>query len=126
METSLSLGSPLPRFHPDQPEDDIPPYASAPDEGSLDAPVDAEKLPVTDAERSIGRKNGGERFRLPRVVLGCATFGDGIFAAKDAVRSDMPVRVVRLALRSGMTAFDTGTFHLLSLEGGIRYCTRTD
>lgn len=97
----------LPRFHPDQPEDVISPYASLPDEGELDAVVKEESLPSAARLVRFGGDDG--RFRLPRVVLGCATFGDGIFAAKDAVRSDMPVRVVRLALRNGITAFDTGT-----------------
>jgi hypothetical protein len=101
----------LPRYHPDQPEDKIPPYASQPEEGELDAVIPAEILPSAQQSKSTPSAAADTRgtLQLPRLVLGCATFGDGIFAASDAVRSDMPARVVRLALRSGMTAFDTGT-----------------
>lgn len=45
---------------------------------------------------------------LPPVVLGCATFGYGLYQDTSNIVSDLPVRVVRLALRSGITAFDTG------------------
>jgi hypothetical protein len=102
----------LPRYHPDQPEDPIPPYAAIPDEGALDQAVPDELLPAGATAGAASNDSPPARqsstLQLPRLVLGCATFGDGIFAASDAVRSDMPARVVRLALRSGMTAFDTG------------------
>lgn len=45
---------------------------------------------------------------LPPIILGCAPFGYGIYAQKDQVLSDAPLRTVRLALRAGITAFDTG------------------
>lgn len=44
---------------------------------------------------------------FPPLILGCSTFGYGIYADDDNVQSSMPLRVVRLALRSGMNAFDT-------------------
>ena len=102
----------LPRYHPDQPDDPIPPYAAIPDEGPLDQSHPDELLPAAvnggAASNDSPPARQSSTLQLPRLVLGCATFGDGIFAASDAVRSDMPARVVRLALRSGMTAFDTG------------------
>jgi aryl-alcohol dehydrogenase-like predicted oxidoreductase len=47
---------------------------------------------------------------LSPVVLGCATFGYGIYQDKSEIVSTLPVRVVRLALRAGITAFDTCVF----------------
>lgn len=42
----------------------------------------------------------------PPLFLGCATFS-GIYSADEAFKSDLPLRVTRLALRYGINAFDT-------------------
>ena len=66
------------------------------------------KLILAEARQARPRVSG--ELRLPPVVLGCATFGYGIYQDKTNIVSDLPVRVVRLALRSGITAFDTCEF----------------
>ncbi len=48
---------------------------------------------------------------LPPLILGCATFSQ-IYVSEDAMKSTMPMRVTRLALRYGITAFDTCGFPL--------------
>jgi hypothetical protein len=96
----------LPPTHPDQPEEAIPAFdassvlSEAADEISAD-----EVLPPPIAPRGTSL---ALPLPLPRVVLGCATFGYGVYDDKENVRSTMPVRVVRAALRAGMNAFDTG------------------
>lgn len=93
--SQIQITQMLPATHPDSPEEVIPPFdvGSIPDEAE-DVILEEERLPPSDG--------------LPRLVLGCATFGYGVYADKDSVRSTMPVRVVRAALRGGMNAFDTG------------------
>lgn len=92
----------LPPTHPDQPEEAIPPFPSPIPENSEDVIPADEVLPP--ARAPAGTPNPP----IPRVVLGCATFGYGVYAAREDVRSSMPVRVVRAALKAGVTAFDTG------------------
>jgi len=61
-----------------------------------DTYTDSQSRPAVDGEVA-----------LSPVVLGCATFGYGIYQDKSEIVSTLPVRVVRLALRAGITAFDT-------------------
>lgn len=87
--------------HPDHAEEAIPPFelAAVPSDAE-DVIPEGEKLP------SPGPAVDGV-LPLPRVMLGCATFGYGVYADTELVRSTMPVRVVRAALRAGVNAFDT-------------------
>lgn len=55
------------------------------------------------------------------MVLGCATFGYGIYQDEDKVVGELPVRVVRLALRAGMTAFDTGELYSPASMGSLAH-----
>lgn len=80
-------------------------------------PIDPASLPSTDAD-SIPTSEilpppiANPRLpdvTLPRIVLGCAPFGFGVYTTDSGVvRSTLPARIVRAALRAGMTAFDTG------------------
>lgn len=97
---------PVSATHPDAPEELIPGFdADAIPETTEDFipanEVLAPQSPSRDAE-----SNG--ILPLPPVMLGCATFGYGVYADTEQVRSSMPVRVVRAALRAGVNAFDTG------------------
>jgi hypothetical protein len=95
----------LPPTHPSQPEEVLPPFdiATVP-ETDDDAIPAQEVLPRAQAPAGVDASN----LPIPRVVLGCATFGYGVYDEMDNLRSTMPVRVVRAALRAGMNAFDTG------------------
>ena len=87
-------------FHPSQPEDVLPPLKASdiPDDDSDHPPPELILKPSTSSDTQS----------LPPVVLGCATFGYGIYAEKDDCLGPLPVRVVRYALRAGINAFDTG------------------
>ncbi|KAL7421550.1 hypothetical protein Q5752_003319 [Cryptotrichosporon argae] len=87
--------------HPDRPEELIPPFPSVPD-----GPADVMPAHLVLAPNPRGLP-ADERVRLPPVILGCAPFGYGIYAPTDEVRSAMPLRLVRAALRAGITGFDT-------------------
>jgi hypothetical protein len=93
--------------HPDSPEEVIAPFdlASVPEEAA-DAIPEAEHLPPAERNPAVA----ADILPLPRVVLGCATFGYGVYADEALVKSTMPLRVVRAALRAGVNAFDTGEF----------------
>ncbi|CAK9783576.1 Aldo/keto reductase [Cutaneotrichosporon oleaginosum] len=86
--------------HPSAPEEVIPPF-DLPPMGEDDAVSPAEMLPPPVPNPAL------PDVTLPRLVLGCAPFGYGVYTDKDAVRTSMPVRIVRAALRAGMCAFDT-------------------
>lgn len=87
--------------HPDSEEEQIPPFdLSTVQETDEDVIPERERLPPPTPSDILP---------LPPVMLGCATFGYGIYTDTNSVRSDMPVRVVRAALRAGMNAFDTCT-----------------
>jgi len=93
----------LPHTHPDAPEEAIPPF------DAVSIPSDAaDVIPANEVLPPPIAPAGVPGLPLPRVVLGCATFGYGVYDDLDNVRSSMPVRVVRAALRAGMNAFDTG------------------
>ncbi|TXT11113.1 hypothetical protein VHUM_01864 [Vanrija humicola] len=95
----MTLPSPLAPYHPDQPEPTLRAWAASDipsDEEDVIPP--AEVLPPADGQ-------------LPRIILGCAPFGYGIYADKSAVEGVEPVRLVRAALRAGVTAFDTAPYY---------------
>ncbi|WVR00320.1 hypothetical protein IAU59_007463 [Kwoniella sp. CBS 9459] len=99
--------SDLSKYHPDRPDPVIPPFdiASIPDE-EIDQPsANLELLPK--ALKSPKEK----RVIYPPLILGCSTFGYGIYADDDNVKSSIPLRVVRLAMRCGMNAFDTSPWY---------------
>lgn len=95
--------------HPTSPEESIPAFdlSLVPTDPS-DAIPQSELLPAPIPNPLL------PNVVLPRVVLGCAPFGYGVYADVD-VRSTMPVRIVRAALRAGVRAFDTGTLFVRSL-----------
>lgn len=79
--------------HPHQPEEEIPPFA---------ADADIDSTPLDAALRLPERK--GEYSPL---LLGCATFGYGVYTAAENVRTPEPLRIVRAALEAGINGFDT-------------------
>ncbi|KAK4689336.1 hypothetical protein P7C73_g755, partial [Tremellales sp. Uapishka_1] len=85
--------------HPDKAEDHLSSYdtASVPDL-PIDHPLPEHVLPKNETKGNLP---------LPPIILGCAPFGWGIYADDSSISSDFPLRIVRLALRSGVTAFDT-------------------
>lgn len=92
--------------HPDAPEPAVAPFdlARVPDEAADRVPA-TERLPPPDANPA----DVPGALPLPRIVLGCAPFGQGIYAATGtpADAAALPLRIVRAALRAGITAFDT-------------------
>ncbi|ORY26670.1 Aldo/keto reductase family-domain-containing protein [Naematelia encephala] len=110
----------IPANHPSQPEPTIAPYPPAsslpPDnyDTSLNLPsagnsrstktIKTESKTDTREETSTREETDLD---LPPVILGGGQFGYGIYDDDQGVLSDMPVRVIRMALRSGMNAFDT-------------------
>nr|ODN89243.1 galactose dehydrogenase [Cryptococcus depauperatus CBS 7855] len=102
----------LPPYHPFQPEPAIAPFDihSVPDE-AVDKPSNNELLPkVLNVDKTL-EKTLTTGVAFPPLILGCSTFGYGIYADDDNVKSDMPLRVVRLALRYGINAFDTSPWY---------------
>ncbi|WVR07820.1 hypothetical protein IAU60_004863 [Kwoniella sp. DSM 27419] len=97
----------LSKYHPDQPEPSIPLFdaATIPDE-DIDKPAGNHEL-LPKALKGPNEK----RMVYPRLILGCSTFGYGIYADDDNVKSSIPLRVVRLAMRCGMNAFDTSPWY---------------
>ncbi|OXM77301.1 galactose dehydrogenase [Cryptococcus neoformans Bt63] len=94
-------------YHPSQPEPDIPPF-----DISATADVEHNKPSGDDERLPTALKDPNDRSVVfPPLILGCSTFGYGIYADDDNVQSSMPLRVVRLALRSGMNAFDTSPWY---------------
>ncbi|WRT70394.1 uncharacterized protein IL334_007392 [Kwoniella shivajii] len=94
-------------YHPDQPEPTIEGFdlSSIPDE-DIDKPSgNSELLP-----KALKSPND-RRMIYPPLILGCSTFGYGIYADDDNVKSSIPLRVVRLAMRCGMKAFDTSPWY---------------
>lgn len=92
---------PLLPQHPDHPEEDIPEYDDVP-------PLEAADAVVPD---EVVGTSAGTDSPFPPLILGCATFGYGIYADTSLLRSTTPLRVVRLALASGVTAFDTAAWY---------------
>ncbi|BEI90139.1 uncharacterized protein CcaverHIS019_0302090 [Cutaneotrichosporon cavernicola] len=90
----------LPSNHPYNPEEVLPPTPLPLPEEVADVIPPSEVLPPPIPNSALD-------VTLPRIVLGCAPFGYGVYADRDAVRTTMPARIVRAALRAGMTAFDT-------------------
>ncbi|OCF32174.1 galactose dehydrogenase [Kwoniella heveanensis BCC8398] len=104
MSSTLDASSHLSKYHPDRPDPVIPPFdvANIPDE-EIDHPSgNLELLPKSPNEK---------RMVYPPLILGCSTFGYGIYADDDNVKSSIPLRVVRLAMRCGMNAFDTSPWY---------------
>ncbi|GMK58164.1 hypothetical protein CspeluHIS016_0501960 [Cutaneotrichosporon spelunceum] len=90
----------LPANHPYSPEEVLPPVP-------LPLPSEeADAIPVSEV-LSPPLPNPALAVSLPRLILGCGPFGYGIYAPAEEVRTTMPARIVRAALRAGMTAFDT-------------------
>lgn len=56
----------LAKFHPDQPEEEIPPYSSLPSETELDKPADDEVLPKVHDHRQSSVLT--EPFRLSQTL----------------------------------------------------------
>ncbi|WVQ84887.1 hypothetical protein IAT38_007050 [Cryptococcus sp. DSM 104549] len=94
-------------YHPSQPEPVIPPFdvSTIPHE-EIDDPTGNEELLPKMLKSPLIKK-----MVFPPVVLGCSTFGYGIYAGDDTVKSTLPLRVVRLAMRCGMNAFDTSPWY---------------
>ncbi|OCF74151.1 galactose dehydrogenase [Kwoniella mangroviensis CBS 8886] len=94
-------------YHPDQPEPSIPPFdlSTIPDE-DIDHPSGNDEL-LPKALKSPNDR----RVIFPPLVLGCSTFGYGIYADDDNVKSSLPLRIVRLAMRCGINAFDTSPWY---------------
>ncbi|QRW01776.1 aldo/keto reductase family protein [Ceratobasidium sp. AG-Ba] len=61
--------------------------------------------PVGDPVPAIGDT------QWPRIVVGTATLGAGIYNTQELVNSPEPFRAVRLALRYGMRGFDTAAYY---------------
>ncbi|KAK8853070.1 hypothetical protein IAR55_003771 [Kwoniella newhampshirensis] len=103
----MSSSTYLSPYHPSQPEPDIPPFvlSTVPDE-EIDKPRGKEEILPTTV-----RSPGERRVVFPPLVFGASTFGYGIYADNENVRSSMPLRVVRLAMRCGMNAFDTSPWY---------------
>jgi D-arabinose 1-dehydrogenase len=106
----------LPPSHPDQPEEIIEALPSTIPDEEIDKPQPELVIQVCSALRTTTYTDSQSRpavngeLALSPVVLGCATFGYGIYQDKSEIVSTLPVRVVRLALRAGITAFDTCVF----------------
>ncbi|ODN81436.1 hypothetical protein L202_01866 [Cryptococcus amylolentus CBS 6039] len=94
-------------YHPYQPEPNIAPFdlAKIPDEDIDKANTNQELLPK--ALKSPNSKN----VVLSPLILGCAAFGYGMYTDQDHLTSSLPLRIVRLALRSGITSFDTSPWY---------------
>ena len=54
--------------------------------------------------------------QYPPLVFGCASFGYGTFTSKPAVTYETCFRLVRLAFRTGISAFDTGEHGKCALQ----------
>lgn len=80
-----------------QPALDVPSAKDVPDED-----IDKPRSDVTLAK--YGTLN------LPAIVVGAATFHT-VYNSTDHIKSDMPLRTVRLAMRYGATAFDTSAYY---------------
>ncbi|WWD19481.1 hypothetical protein CI109_103941 [Kwoniella shandongensis] len=103
----MSSSSHLSPYHPSQPEPNIAPFdiTNVPDE-EVDKPQgEREILPTTV------RGPNEKRVIFPPLIFGASTFGYGIYADDDNVKSTIPLRVVRLAMRCGMNAFDTSPWY---------------
>ncbi|WWC71838.1 uncharacterized protein I206_105797 [Kwoniella pini CBS 10737] len=98
---------PLPPYHPDQPEPSVPSFDidSIPDE-EIDHPSGNEEL-LPKVLKSPDDRN----VIFPPLILGVSTFGYGIYADDDNIKSDLPLRIVRLAMRCGINAFDTSPWY---------------
>ncbi|KAL1409991.1 hypothetical protein Q8F55_003991 [Vanrija albida] len=100
----MTLPTPaLAPYHPSQPEPSPPLRVWA----ASDIPTTAED--AIPASEVLPPPEGGST--LPRIILGCAPFGYGIYADKGAVEGVEPVRLVRAALRAGVNAFDTAPWY---------------
>lgn len=77
--------------HPYQAEEDIPPFPANVDIPELDPEL---KLPETKGEYSD-------------LLLGCATFGYGVYDSPEHVRTVEPLKIVGMALEAGIGGFDT-------------------
>lgn len=77
--------------HPHQPEEPIPPFPTDVDVPALDPSL---KLPPKEGEYSD-------------LLLGCATFGYGVYESKEHVRTNEPLKIVKTALDAGINGFDT-------------------
>jgi hypothetical protein len=102
----------LPPSHPDQPEEIIDALPSTIPDEEIDKPQPELVIQVCLSQTKTytdtqSRPAVDEELALSPVVLGCATFGYGIYQSKADIVSTLPVRIVRLALRAGITAFDT-------------------
>lgn len=88
----------LPPYHPDQPEPTLHAWALADIPTTEEDAIPASEVLPPPAASDV----------FPRIILGCAPFGYGIYADKSVVEGVEPVRLVRAALRAGVNAFDTG------------------
>lgn len=79
--------------HPAQPEEAIAPF---PADVAVEPLAAGLHLPVRDGE-------GG----YSDLLLGCATFGYGVYESKEHVRTAEPLKIVRAALDAGINGFDT-------------------
>lgn len=77
--------------HPHQPEEPISPFPADVDVPPLDPSL---KLPPKEGEYSD-------------LLLGCATFGYGVYESKEHVRTNEPLKIVKTALDAGINGFDT-------------------
>lgn len=75
------------------------------------SPLD--EIPDEDEDKPVAGNamdNASGPLQLPSLVFGAATFS-AAYGGEDKLISDLPVRVVRLALRYGITTFDTSAFY---------------
>lgn len=71
-----------------------------------------QNIPDGEEDRPVGNliPTIGEG-QWPRIVVGTATLGAGIYNSEELVNSPEPFRTVRLALRYGIRAFDTSAYY---------------
>ncbi|WWC91542.1 uncharacterized protein L201_006488 [Kwoniella dendrophila CBS 6074] len=94
-------------YHPDQLEPKVPSFdiSTIPDE-EIDQPAGNQELLPKALKSPATRK-----VIFPPLILGCSTFGYGIYADDDNIKSNLPLRIIRLAMRCGINAFDTSPWY---------------
>ncbi|WVQ72962.1 hypothetical protein IAR50_002524 [Cryptococcus sp. DSM 104548] len=94
-------------YHPSQPEPHIAPFdlSKTPDEDIDKANSNKELLP------KVSKNPNSKNVVLSPLILGCGAFGYGMYTDQDHLNSSLPLRIVRLALRSGITSFDTAPWY---------------
>ncbi|RXK35729.1 hypothetical protein M231_07018 [Tremella mesenterica] len=88
-------------YHPDTPEVDIPIIDYSSREWREDE--EEEELEYVLPPTSPGQ--------LPNIIFGCSVFGYGIYAPEEVIKSDFPLRVIKYAMKVGVTAFDTSPWY---------------